>query len=188
MSYAYWEQSRTRQDAPPVTPEPAPSGRRSKAKKPRREKADRPQRQSNVALVQIFAGAVGAVFILSGVLGFVPGVTKMLGDFALFGRDSRSELLGLFQVSVLHNIVHLLFGIGILAARKAATARFYLIVGGVLYGVIGLYGSIIDRASAANFLPFNHADNLLHFGLAAGMILLGVIGGVLLRRSPAPAA
>ncbi|MDQ6798329.1 MAG: DUF4383 domain-containing protein [Actinomycetota bacterium] len=139
-----------------------------------------------MALVQIFAGAIGAVFILVGILGFVPGITRMFGDFALFGRDSRSELLGLFQVSALHNVVHLLFGIGVLAARKAATAQLYLIVGGVLYGVVGLYGSIIDRASSANFLPFNHADNLLHFGLAAGMILLGVIGAVLLRRSPAP--
>jgi len=188
MSYAYWEQSRTGQDAPPLAPEPAPSGRRAKAKSPRRSKEKAPRAQSNLALVQIFAGAIGAVFVLVGILGFVPGITTMFGDFALFGRSSHSELLGLFQVSVLHNIVHLLFGIGILAARKVATARLYLIVGGVLYLVVGLYGSVIDRSSSANFLPFNHADNVLHFGLSIGMIALGVIGGVLLRRKPATVA
>ncbi len=179
MSYAYWEQTRTRPDAPAPTSDPAPSARRSKAKGPRR--------QSDLAPVQIFAGALGVVFILVGVLGFVPGITRMFGDFGLFGRSSRSELLGVFQVSAIHNIVHLAFGVGVLAARKAATAQLYLIVGGVLYGVVGLYGSIIDRATSANFLPFNHADNLLHFSLAAGMIVLGIVGGLLLRRSPAPA-
>ncbi len=184
MSYAYWEQTRVRQEAPAPAPEPAPSARRSKKAK----KARSPRQAPNLALVQIFAGAIGAVFILVGLLGFVPGVTTMFGDFAIFGRDSRSELLGLFQVSALHNVVHLLFGVGILAARKAATARLYLIVGGVLYLVVGLYGSVIDRATSANFLPFNHADNILHFGLSIGMIVLGIVGGLLLRREPVAAA
>ncbi len=186
MSYAYWEQSRSRPETPAPAPEPTKGrkSRRSKAKK-----AKSPRQAPDVALVQIFAGVVGVVFILVGVLGFVPGITRMFGDFALFGRDSRSELLGLFQVSVVHNIVHLAFGIGVLAARKAATAQLYLVVGGVLYLAVGVYGSVIDRATSANFLPFNHADNVLHFGLAAGMILLGIVGGLLLRRSAtAPSA
>ncbi len=183
MSYAYWEQTRVRQEAPAPAPapDPAPTARRSK-------KAKSPRQAPDVALVQIFAGVIGAVFILVGILGFVPGVTRMFGNFAIFGRDSKSELLGLFQVSALHNVVHLLFGVGILAARKAATAQLYLIVGGVLYLVVGLYGSVIDRATSANFLPFNQADNVLHFGLSIGMILLGIVGGLLLRRKPAAAA
>lgn len=180
MSYAYWEQSRSGQDAPVLTQEPSPSAPRKKARSPRPP--------SNVALVQVFAGVVGAVFILVGLLGFVPGITTMFGDFALFGRDSKSELLGLFQVSALHNVVHLLFGIGVLAARKAATAQLYLIVGGVLYLAIAFFGLLIDRAGSLNFLPFNYADNVLHFGLSAGMIVLGIVGGLLLRRETASAA
>lgn len=118
----------------------------------------------------------------------MPKITTMFGDFGLFGRSSKSELLGLFQVSALHNLVHLLFGVGVLAAAKTETARIYLIVGGVLYGVVGLFGSLIDRSGSLNFLPFNRADNILHFGLAAGMILLGVIGGLLLSRNTKVAA
>jgi len=176
MSYAYWEQTRVRPDEAP-SPSPAEA-------RPTTPRAGAPK----FALVQIFAGVVGAVFVLVGILGFVPKITTMFGDFALFGRDSKSELLGLFQVSALHNVVHLLFGVGILAARKAATAQLYLIVGGVLYLVVGLYGSLIERSSAFNFLPFNAADNVLHFGLSIGMILLGVVGGLLLRRGQASAA
>jgi len=174
MSYAYWEQTRTRQDESVITADPVPSPDQPVAKSPRRS--------PNLAPVQIFAGAIGVVFILVGVLGFVPRITTMFGDFSLFGRDSKAELLGLFQVSALHNVVHLLFGVGVLAAAKAATARLYLLVGGVLYAVVGLFGALIDRSSSLNFLPFNRADNILHFGLAAGMVLLGVIGGLLLGR------
>jgi len=187
MSYAYWEQSRTRQDDAVITADPAPAPP-DQSPQPDQPVAKSPRRASKRALVQIFAGAVGAVFILVGVLGFVPKVTTMFGDFGLFGRDSRAELLGLFQVSALHNVVHLLFGVGVLAAAKAATARLYLIIGGVLYGVVGLFGALIDRSSSLNFLPFNRADNILHFGLAAGMILLGVIGGLLLGRNSAAKA
>ncbi|PQE00061.1 hypothetical protein CYL16_14630 [Mycobacterium sp. EPG1] len=90
-------------------------------------------------------------------------------------------LLGIFAVSVLHNTVHLLFGLaGIAFARSISGSRNYLIGGGAVYAVLGLYGLIIDHGSGANFVPVNNADNWLHFGLAAGMIALGVALG----RSP----
>jgi hypothetical protein len=48
-------------------------------------------------------------------------------------------LFGLFQVSILHNIVHLLFGIaGLAIARTAAQARTYLVFGGAIYLVLFL--------------------------------------------------
>ena len=52
-------------------------------------------------------------------------------------------LLGIFAVSVLHNIVHLLFGVaGIAFARSISGSRNYLIGGGAVYAVLGLYGLI----------------------------------------------
>lgn len=61
---------------------------------------------------------VGAVFLLVGLLGFVPGVTTHYGDLGAAGNESTAKLLGVFQVSVLHNIVHLLFGVaGVLLSR-----------------------------------------------------------------------
>jgi hypothetical protein len=71
------------------------------------------------SLPQTLALVFGIAFLGAGVLGFIPGITTNLGDIAFAGKDSPSELLGIFQVSILHNIVHLLFGVaGIAPARR----------------------------------------------------------------------
>ncbi|MEU4323739.1 DUF4383 domain-containing protein [Nonomuraea dietziae] len=135
--------------------------------------------------VQLASLVVGAVFLLVGVLGFIPGVTSDYGDLRFAGHHSDALLLGVFQVSILHNIVHLLFGVaGILLARTWAGARNFLIGGGVIYLLLWLYGMVIDRDSAANFVPVNVADNWLHFVLGVGMIALGF----LLARGRVPTA
>jgi hypothetical protein len=98
------------------------------------------------------------------------------------GHESTAMLLGVFHVSILHNIVHLLFGIvGLALARTVSGASGFLIGGGVVYLVLWIYGLVIDHDSAANFVPVNTADNWLHLFLAIGMI--GV--GAALRRVPA---
>jgi hypothetical protein len=136
--------------------------------------------------VQRAALAVGAVFLLVGVLGFIPGITSDYDQMSFASHDSMAKLLGVFQVSVLHNIVHLLFGVaGIAMARQARTAYLYLVGGGVIYLVLWLYGLIVDKNSSANFVPVNNADNWLHLLLGLGMIALGVL---LSRRSAATAA
>lgn len=127
-------------------------------------------------LIQTVAAAVGAVFLVVGIAGFIPGITTNLYDGLEFaGHDGNAELLGIFQVSVLHNIVHLLFGIaGLALARTFSGARTFLVGGGVIYLVLWLYGLVIDHDSGANFVPVNSADNWLHFVLGAGMIALGL--------------
>jgi hypothetical protein len=127
---------------------------------------------------------VGAVFLLVGVLGFIPGITTNYDTMEFAEHHSEAELLGVFQVSILHNLVHLAFGVaGLALARTAAQARLYLLAGGAIYLVLWLYGLIIDHDSAANFVPLNTADNWLHFVLGLGMIALGL----LLTRRSAPA-
>jgi hypothetical protein len=122
--------------------------------------------------------AVSVVFLLVGVLGFVPGITTNFGDMTFAGHHSESKLLGLFQVSVLHNIVHLLFGVvGLALARTAKGAYLFLLGGGIVYLVLWIYGLLIDLDSGANFVPLNTADNWLHFLLGVGMIGLAVALG-----------
>jgi preprotein translocase subunit Sss1 len=121
------------------------------------------------------AMAVAVVFLLVGVLGFVPGLTSDLDRIAFAGPESGAHLLGVFHVSVLHNLVHLLFGaVGFAMARSASTARAFLLGGGLIYLVLWLYGLIVDKASAANFVPVNDADDWLHLGLGLGMVALAL--------------
>jgi hypothetical protein len=127
---------------------------------------------------------VGATFLLVGVLGFIPGITTQYDDLSVAGHDSTAKLLGIFQVSVLHNIVHLLFGVaGIALARTRDGARAFLLGGGLIYLVLWLYGLLIDKTGDANFVPVNSADDWLHFVLGVGMIALGAL---LARSRPAP--
>ena len=127
------------------------------------------------SMLRTAALLVGATFLLVGVLGFVPGITTDYGDMSAAGHESLAKLLGVFQVSILHNLVHILFGVaGILMSRTNEGARTYLIGGGVIYLVLWLYGLVIDKTSDANFVPVNTADDWLHFFLGVGMIGLGV--------------
>lgn len=133
--------------------------------------------------VQRAAQVLGVFFLLIGILGFIPGITTNYGDMYFAGHESTAKLLGLFQVSVLHNIVHLAFGVaGLAMSRTVAAARTFLVGGGAIYLVIWLYGLVVDQNSGANFIPLNTADNWLHLLLGVGMIALGV---TLTRRSAA---
>jgi hypothetical protein len=126
--------------------------------------------------LQKAAAAVGAVFLLVGILGFVPGITTHYGDLTFAGHDSGAQLLGIFGVSILHNVVHLLFGIaGLALARTWSGARSFLVGGGIIYLVLWLYGLLIDQNSSANFVPVDDADNWLHLALGLGMVALGFI-------------
>ena len=127
--------------------------------------------------LQTAAWLVGLVFLLVGIAGFIPGITTNLYDGLEFaGHDGNAELLGIFEVSILHNIVHLLFGIaGLTLSRTWTGARNFLIGGGVIYLALWIYGLLIDQDSSANFVPLNDADNWLHFLLGAGMLGLGFL-------------
>ena len=106
--------------------------------------------------------AIGAVFFVVGVLGFVPA----------------AALLGIFNVSVLHNLVHLAFGVaGVALAGAFTTSRSYLLGGGVAYLALFLCGLVIGGDASVNLVPVNDADEWLHLGLAGVMLACGVTLG-----------
>ena len=126
--------------------------------------------------LQRAAQAVGAVFLLVGVLGFIPGVTTNYDALLVVGHESTALLLGIFQVSILHNVVHLLFGVaGLLMARTRTQAKNYLLYGGIIYLVLWVYGLLVGHDTPANFVPVNNADNWLHLVLGIGMIALALL-------------
>lgn len=123
--------------------------------------------------VQNVARLVGIVFLLVGIAGFIPGITTNLYDGLEFaGTDGTAELLGIFEVSVLHNIVHALFGIaGLALAKTASGARTFMIGGGAIYVALWLLGIV----GGADWIPSNTADNWLHLALGGALIVLGVV-------------
>jgi predicted Na+-dependent transporter len=128
--------------------------------------------------VQIVTYALGAVFLLVGILGFIPGITTNYDELMVGGHHSTAMLLGLFQVSVLHNLVHLAFGVaGLLLGRTVTGARNFLVFGGAIYAVLWVYGLVIQFDSPLNFVPLNTVDNWLHFALAVVMLGLGLTLG-----------
>ena len=99
-----------------------------------------------------------------GILRFIPGITTHYDDLSFAGHESHAKLIGIFQVSILHNLIHVAYRVaGLAVARKPRPAALYLLVGGIVYGVVWLYGLFVEHHSDANFVPLNNADNSLHF-------------------------
>jgi hypothetical protein len=123
--------------------------------------------------VQGAALLVAVAFLVVGLCGFIPGVTTDYGQLGWAGR-SGAKLFGVFAVSGLHNVMHLTFGVvGLMLIRSYASARAYLIGGGLAYLAIWLGGMLIDHIRA-NVGAASGADNWLHFGLGAAMVILGL--------------
>lgn len=123
--------------------------------------------------VQTLAKVFGIVFILVGVLGFVPGITTEDG-----------HLLGLFEVNLMHNIVHLVSGLAALWAMSSVSRSvLYFKVFGVIYALVTVLGFISGSALGIGLIPVNHADNLLHIAITLVALYAGFFGG---KTVPAP--
>ena len=120
----------------------------------------------------------GIAFLTFGILGFVPGITAMHGDHAdlKVGGPGHGYLLGLFHVNVLHNLVHLLFGVtGLLAARSYGGARGYFRFTAVAYGMLAVLGLIpaLNVWNTFGLVPIHGNDVWLHVLLAAPAAYFG---------------
>lgn len=142
----------------------------------------------NRSAAQSLASFVGVAFLVVGILGFVPGVTTHYDKLRFAGHRSGAELLGIFDVSILHNLLHLALGVaGLWLGRTLVGARVYLVGGGLLYLALWLYGLSVNRDSSANFIPLDSAGDWLHFALGLAMVVGGLVTGAGRARS-APAA
>ena len=130
------------------------------------------------APVQRAAVVAGTLFMVVGIAGFVPGITTDYDAMAFAGHHSAARLFGVFEVSVLHNVLHLVFGILALALAPTFNgARGFLLGSGVAYLALWIYGLVVAPDSTANFVPVNTADNWLHLGLGAALLAAGLLLG-----------
>lgn len=112
---------------------------------------------------QTVALAFGVAYTLVGIAGFFVSET--------FAGTSDEDLLG-FQVNNLHNIVHLLIGVALIAAAKRHdTARGANLAIGVTYLALAVLGPFIT-GTELNIVALNDADHYLH--AASGLLLVAV--------------
>lgn len=122
--------------------------------------------------VQQAAATAGAVFGLLGLLGFLPGLTSHMEDITVAGHHTRTVLFGVFEVSVLHNVIHLVYAVaGLALAGSPRTARWFLIGGGAGCLVLALLSLI----GAGGWVPLNAADGWLHLVIGAAMLGLSLL-------------
>jgi hypothetical protein len=123
-----------------------------------------------------FALIYGVVFLLIGVAGFIPGMTTPHTSPEITAQSNMGLLFGLFPVNLLHNIVHVLFGIwGLIAARSLGAARVYAKGVTVIYAVLGVMGLIPGLRSTFGLIPLYGHDIWLHFVLAAIAAYFGFV-------------
>jgi len=113
-------------------------------------------------MLQKFSWLLAIVFIVVGVLGFVPGVT------------TSGYFLGIFEVDTLHNIIHLVSGLAFLWAAVSAekTARMVFQVFGVVYAAVAVVG-LIQGGTVLGLISTNMADHILHAVLAVVILYVG---------------
>ena len=126
------------------------------------------------------AGLIGLGLVALGVVGFVPGIVQDYGALQWW-RGSRAELVGVFETSILINLVHI--GAGVLGLAAGSRGRTYLGVTGSAFFGLGVYGLLVE--GAWNFMPFDRAADWLHIGLGIGIVYAGVAAGLAALRPAA---
>jgi hypothetical protein len=116
-------------------------------------------------MVKTAAVLFGIVFILIGILGFVPGIT------------TNEMLLGIFHVNAAHNVVHLLSGAVALFTGMTSfgASRMYFRIFGVIYGLVAILGlmNMGQHTMLLGLISNNDADTFLHIAIAAVSLFLG---------------
>jgi len=114
---------------------------------------------------------IGVLLLLAGVLGF-------------FG----SPVLGMFEVDMLHNIVHIATGaLGLVFALKGEqAAKTFAKVFGVIYAVVAILGFTLTNTDGKilGILTANMNDHVLHVLLALVLLAVGFMKGSSASSAP----
>ena len=127
---------------------------------------------------RIVALAIGIVMVLIGIIGFFIPAENSTGVQALFG---------IFDVDLVHNLIHLVTGLLGIAAAFTGWSRTFNRTFGVIYIVLGLIGLIpalyfpsgsfgTDSGLFLGLTHINAGDHILHLvvGLAAAAVGFGI--------------
>jgi len=118
-------------------------------------------------MLRIIAIGFGAIMLIVGVLGFVPGITH------------DELLLGIFAVNAVHNVIHLVTGVAALAVSMSTekAMRLFFQLFGVVYGLVAIAGMFLGDKPLLGLVAVNHADHALHAGIALFSLIVGFAFG-----------
>jgi hypothetical protein len=128
--------------------------------------------------VRNFALIFGIVFLIIGAGGFIPGLTdhSATPDPGLTMTSGYGHELGMFPINILHNIVHLLFGVwGLLASRSLGGARTYARGTAIIYALFTIMGLIPGLNTTFGLVPLYGGDVVLHLVLAVVAAYFGFV-------------
>jgi hypothetical protein len=120
---------------------------------------------------QLYALVIGAVYLLVGVVGFFVA--------SEFTEGSADDKLIIFRLNHLHNLVHIVLGVGWLAAsRTAAAAKAVNTLFGVVLLLVAVLGfTAIDLVhTLLNITESTDPDNFLHLVTGAIALFFGTVG------------
>jgi hypothetical protein len=115
--------------------------------------------------------ALGIVYVLVGVLGFIPGITVANGM-----APGQGLLLGIFAVNTVHNLAHLVLGAALIWAATGDNVRLVNRGLAIVFAIL-VVGSLI--APIVEGVAINPPDTGLHL---LSLLVTGAIGFL-----PAPA-
>jgi hypothetical protein len=128
--------------------------------------------------IKRFTFILGLVFVLVGILGFVP---QLVDHHPMLGIDpdlsnEHGLLFGLFPVNGVHNVVHILFGVWALwASQNVFRSRTYCRANAVLYGGLAILGFFPGFKTMFGLMPIHGHDIWLHGAIAMATGYYGYI-------------
>lgn len=114
---------------------------------------------------------IGIIFIVVGILGFIPNPLIGVSEGVLFHADT------------VHSMVHIISGALFLIVAFAAPLRVPIVlkVFGVVYFLLGVLGLLTIGSEGLThllgFLCVNGPDNYLHIGLGIVIFIAGTLKG-----------
>jgi len=115
-------------------------------------------------MITIFAKVMGLILLIVGILGFIPGLAP------------HGMLFGVFMVSQMHSVIHLLSGLLFVAvgfSENWELARRVTLGFAILYGLITVLG-FMSANNVVLGMPMNMADNVLHLTIAVASLMFGL--------------
>ena len=124
---------------------------------------DNPHSAARLATVRKLGLLWGFLFLLGGILGFVPAITK------------DEMFLGFFMVNTPHNILHIISGVLFLIVSSVGTgaARAWFYIFGTFYAALSLIGFWEGDKMIFNLISNNRIDSWGHGFLALVLLAIG---------------